>query len=114
MSEAPKPVDEQPANPPVEPTAAAEPAPESKADDSTAPGPSEADPASEPVKDAVEPAPTTEATTAPAEAAAPKEEFTGEGFLGYKAPGGFIKLVAATSFYSCVPDYVDASSCYLS
>ncbi|KFY66142.1 hypothetical protein V496_02167 [Pseudogymnoascus sp. VKM F-4515 (FW-2607)] len=40
--------------------------------------------------------PTTEATTEEAAAAVetPKEEFKGEGLIGYKAPGGFIKKLA--------------------
>lgn len=40
----------------------------------------------------VEPAAATEATTEEAAVVeTPKEEFKGEGLIGYKAPGGFIK-----------------------
>jgi hypothetical protein len=86
MSEVPKAVEQQAA--PVEPTPTVESATEAKTEEAAAPVAGETAAASEPAKDVVEPAAPAEA---PAKAAAPKKEFTGEGFLGYKAPGGIIK-----------------------
>jgi len=83
MSEAQNPVEEQPA--PVE--AAAEPTAEAKTEETPAPATEETTTAAEPAKDE-EPAAATEAPAATPKAAAPKKEFTGEGTLGYKAPGG--------------------------
>jgi len=89
MSEVPKAVEQQAA--PVEPTPTVEPATEAKTEEAAAPVAGETAAASEPAKDVVEPAAPAETPAAPAKAAAPKKEFTGEGFLGYKAPGGIIK-----------------------
>lgn len=96
MSEVNKPVEEQvaaavEATPVVEPTTT-----ETKAEETTTPAVTETAAAAEPPKDVVEPvaAATTETPADPTKAAAPKKEFTGEGSLGYKAPGGFIKKFA--------------------
>jgi hypothetical protein len=88
MSEVPKPVEEQPA-PAVETTSAEEPAPETKAEESTAAA-EESSPAAEP---AAAPADTVESAAVTEEAPAPvaAKESSGEGILGYKAPGGFMK-----------------------
>ena len=84
MSEMPKPVEEQPAamveaTPTIEPVA-----------ETVEPAAAETTTAAEPTTDSIEPAAATETSAATA-AATPKKEFTGEGTLGYKAPGGFIK-----------------------
>jgi hypothetical protein len=88
MSEVQNPVEETPAlveATPVEPTT------ETKAEETVAPAPEETTAAAEPAKDE-EPAAATEAPAATTKATPPKKEFTGEGVLGYKAPGGnFVK-----------------------
>ena len=94
MSDVQKPVEEQPA--PVEATPAVEPAAETKVEEpvaAEAPAAPETTAAAEPAPDAIEPAAATETPEAPVKAATPtKKEFTGEGTLGYKAPGGnFLK-----------------------
>jgi hypothetical protein len=74
MSDIPKPIEEQPA--PVDATTAEKPVAEAKVVEPTAE-----------TTDVVEPA--TDGEETPAAPAA--KEFTGEGVLGYKAPGGFMK-----------------------
>jgi hypothetical protein len=89
MSEVQNSVEEQPAAPveatPVELTT------EAKAEETPAPAVEETTTAAEPAEDE-EPATAPEVPATTTKAATPKKEFTGEGILGYKAPGGnFIK-----------------------
>lgn len=87
MSEIQKPVaDEQPAAVVESAPVVSEPVAETKVEESA--------PAVEESSTVVEPTPAvTEAVEAetPAKVETPKKEFTGEGILGYKGPGGFIK-----------------------
>ncbi len=85
MSEVQNSVEEQPTAP-VEATPVVEPATEAIADETPAPAVEETTTAAEPAK-GEEPAAATEASST-TKAVAPKKEFTGEGILGYKAPGG--------------------------
>jgi hypothetical protein len=90
MSEVQNSVEEQPAAP-IEATPVVEPTTEAKTEETPAPATEETTTAAEPAKDE-EPAAATETPAATTKAAPPTKEFTGEGILGYKAPGGnFIK-----------------------
>lgn len=77
----------------VEATPAVEPVAETKVEEPVAPAAPETTAAAEPAPDTIEQVAAAEAPEAPVKAAAPpKKEFTGEGTLGYKAPGGnFLK-----------------------
>jgi hypothetical protein len=86
MSEVQNSVEEQPAAP-VEATPIVEPTTEAKAEETPAPAVEETTTAAEPAKDE-EPAAAPEVPATTTKAATPKKEFTGEGILGYKAPGG--------------------------
>jgi len=86
MSEVQKPVVEEQAAAAFEATPLVEPVAETKVADA-------APAAAEPVAAESEAAPAAAdpATEADAKPETPKKEFEGEGILGYKAPGGFIK-----------------------
>lgn len=86
MSEVQNSVEEQPAAP-VEAKPVVEPTTEIKAEEASAPAVEETTATAEPAKNE-EPTAATEAPVATTKAATPKKEFTGEGILGYKAPGG--------------------------
>ncbi|KAI9744449.1 MAG: hypothetical protein M1818_001978 [Claussenomyces sp. TS43310] len=97
MSDVQKPVEAQPVEPvvPVEVVPAAEVVPETKAEETVVPATTEAAPATESAPVAEESTPATEAAVAAApETTTPAKEFSGEGVLGYKAPGGFLKKLA--------------------
>ncbi len=89
MSEVQTSTGEQPAAP-VEAIPVVEPTREADVEATPAPATEETTTAAEPVKDE-ETVGTTETSTVPTQAATPKKEFTGEGILGYKAPGNFMK-----------------------